>query len=152
MKKLTKKEIAKLLSEHKKWLLDNKEGKRADLSGVDLSRADLRGANLSDANLSDANLSGVDLSGVDLSDANLSRADLSGADLRGADLRGANLDFSCWSLWCGSLGVIVDKKIAVQLLYHFCAVKCDDADVVAAQKSMYKLANEMHRDDVPRLS
>jgi len=106
MKKLTKKEIARFLDDHKKWV-----------SGEGGARANLSGANLSGANLS-----------------------------------GANLDFACWPLWCGSLGVTVDRKIAVQLLYHFCAVKCADADVVAAQKSMHKLANEMHRTDVPRLS
>jgi uncharacterized protein YjbI with pentapeptide repeats len=137
MKKLTKKQIAKFLEDHKKWLLNNEEGNRADLSRADLSRADLRGADLSRANLSRA-----DLRGANLRDANL----------RGANLRDANLDFSCWPLWCGSLGVTVDKKIAVQLLYHFCSLQCDNVDVIAAQKSMYTLANEMHRYDVPRLS
>jgi hypothetical protein len=141
MKKLTKEEIAKFLQDHTKYL-NGEEDSRANLSC-----ADLRGADLSCANLR-----GADLSCADLRDADLRDADLRDADLRGADLSCANLDFSCWPLWCGSLGVKVDKKIAVQLLYHFCAVNCDDADVIAAQKAMYKLANEMHRTDVPRLS
>ena len=79
-------EILSDLSEHKKWVVDTKEGKRADFR-----RADLHGADLHGANLSGANLSGADLSGADLHDANLIRANLSGANLRWADLRGANL-------------------------------------------------------------
>jgi hypothetical protein len=34
---------------------------------------------------------------------------LKGANLQNADLRGADLDYSCWPLWCGSLGVIADN-------------------------------------------
>ena len=51
--------------------------------------------------------------GADLREANLRRA-----DLREADLRGADLDFSSWPLWCGSVGVVIDEKIARQLIYH----------------------------------
>ena len=43
------------------------------------------------------------------------KADLSGADLSGANLCGADLDYSCWPLWCGSLDVKVDARIARQL-------------------------------------
>ena len=55
--------------------------------------------------------------------ANLRGADLRYADLRDTDLRGANLcdadlDYSCWPIWCGSLGVHIDERIALQLLYH----------------------------------
>ena len=74
-----------------------------------------------------------------------SRANLSDANLRGANLRGANLDFSCLPLWCGSLNMTVDKKIAVQVLYHFCRLKCDDESVKTAQEVMFELANEFHR-------
>ena len=68
--------------------------------------------------------------------ANLRGADLRGADLEGADLKGANLDYSCWPLWCGSLGVRVCKRIAAQLAYHFCRLVCDDPEVIAAQNAL----------------
>ena len=78
------------------------------------------------------------------------QADLRGADLRGANLHranlcGANLDFSCWPLWCGSLDVTVDKRIAAQLAYHFCRVRCVDPEVQADQKALAPLANQFHR-------
>lgn len=82
---------------------------------------------------------------ADLRWADLRGADLRGANLQGADLCGANLDFSCWPLWCGSLDVTVDKRIAAQLAYHFCRVRCDDPEVQAAQKALAPLANQFHR-------
>ena len=52
---MTKEELALILDKHKKWLNDDPDGKRADLSYADLSGANLRGANLRGASLSDAN-------------------------------------------------------------------------------------------------
>ena len=128
----------------------------ADLSGADLREANLSGANLYEADLREADLNGADLRGADLyganlRGANLSKANLHGADLRGADLRGANLDFSNWSLWCGSLNVKVDKKLTAQLAYHFCTLDCDDPEYLAARNAVIGFANQMHRNDVPRL-
>ena len=79
--------------------------------------------------------------------ADLQGADLQGADLRGADLRGADLDFSCLPLWCGSKGMKVDRKIALQILAHFCALDCDDMDIKAIQldKTVNSLALQSHR-------
>ncbi len=86
--------LSEILQAHKKWLdSDEKEGVRADLRG-----ANLRGADLRDADLCDANLHG--------------------ADLRGADLHGANMDYAALPLWCGGLGMHVDDRIGIQLLYH----------------------------------
>ncbi len=129
----------------------------ADLSDANLSDADLRSANLSDANLSDAdlrsaNLSDADLRSADLSDANLSDANLRGANLRGADLgganlRGANLDYSCYPLWCGSLHLKADKRLACQLAYHLCSMQCDDADYIKMRNSILGFANQFHRVD-----
>ena len=90
----------------------------ADLQGADLREADLREADLQGANLQGAKLRGAKLRGADLQGADLRGAELRGADLRGADLRGANLDFSCWPLWCGSVGVKVDECLVSQLAYH----------------------------------
>lgn len=61
MRKTSKEELQEILAQHKLWLADEKNGKKADL----------RRANLSSANLSVADLSG----------ANLRRADLRKADL-----------------------------------------------------------------------
>ena len=88
--------LKKALKLHRKWLFDEKGGKRLDLSYADLSYANLRDANLSYADLRDADLSyadlrGANLRGANLRDANLSYADLRDADLSYADLRGANL-------------------------------------------------------------
>jgi hypothetical protein len=41
---MTKKEFAKILRDHKKWVDDNTKGVRADLSGADLYRANLENA------------------------------------------------------------------------------------------------------------
>ena len=82
MKKLTQKQINKILEEHKHWLNEDCEGwetTKADFSSCDLSGANLRGADLSGANLSDADLRDVDLRYADLRGANLSGANLSDA-------------------------------------------------------------------------
>ena len=82
---------------------------------------------------------------ADLRGVNLWRADLREADLRVANLRGANLDYSCWPLWCGSLDVKVDARIAAQLAYHFCRLDCDDPDYIAARNAILDFANTFHR-------
>ena len=98
MKRVTRRELDRVLAGHTKWLEAPEEGERADL----------RWANLQDA-----------------------------------DLQRADLDFSSWPLWCCSVGVKVDKRIAVQLLYHAVAVMrgVDDAECkyVANLKSVIKL-------------
>ena len=104
MKKLTQKQINKILEGHKHWLNEDCKGwgtmmadfsscdlRDADLSYANLSYANLRYANLSDANLSGANLNGADLRYANLIDANLSDANLSDATLLYANLIGANL-------------------------------------------------------------
>lgn len=117
----------------------------------------LSGLNLCDANLCDANLRGADLRHADLRDANLRDANLCGANLRGADLcganlrdadlRGADIDYACWPLWCGGLHVKIDKRIACQLAYHFCAQDCDDPEYIAARNAILSFANQFHRTE-----
>jgi uncharacterized protein YjbI with pentapeptide repeats len=113
----------------------------ADLMGADLMDANRRGANLMEANLMDANLMEANLRGANLMDANLREA-----NLRGANLMEANLDFSSWPLWCGSVGVKIDRKQAIQLLSHLRYTKCDDPEInkVKNLKSVMKLCNEFH--------
>ena len=87
---------------------------------------------------------------LDLSGANLSWADLSGADLReanlgGADLRGADLDYSCWPLWCGTMRVKMDKRLAAQLAAHLCALDCEDPEYKAAREALLPFARTSHR-------
>ena len=119
----------------------------ANLSNADLSDADLSDADLSDADLRGANLRSADLRGADLGGANLRGADLGGANLRGANLRCADLDYSCYPLWCGSLHLKADKRLACQLAYHLCSMQCDDADYIKMRNSILGFANQFHRVD-----
>ena len=84
---------------------------------------------------------------ADLRGANLGGANLPFANLRGADLRGADLDYSFLPLWCGSKGMIVDRRIAAQIAAHFCALVCDDADYQAARTAILEFAKTSHRAD-----
>ena len=88
---ISKRKLNSILNKHKMWLLNDPEGKRANLSGADLMGADLMEANLREANLREANLYKANLYKANLSGADLIGAYLRGADLRGADLRGADL-------------------------------------------------------------
>jgi hypothetical protein len=120
------------------------------LYGANLHCANLHGANLSSADLGPANLHGANLSSADLSCANLRGANLNSANLSGANLSGADIDFSVWPLWCGSLGVKTDKRVAAQLLYHALDAMstCTDAcvrDMVLSHKDLLELANSFHR-------
>ena len=164
-KQFDRAEVLKLLKDGcKKAILDydirGADLRGANLRGANLRGANLRGANLSDADLSNANLSNANLRGAGLSNADLrganlrgaglSNADLRGANLRGANLRGANLsdadlDYSCYPLWCGSLHLKANKRLACQLAYHLCSMQCDDADYVKMRNSILGFANQFHR-------
>jgi hypothetical protein len=101
MKTYEPEELKNILDKHRKWVMGESGGERANLSSANLRHADLRSANLSSANLSSANLRHADLRSAnlryadlrhaDLRSANLSSANLSSANLRHADLRSANL-------------------------------------------------------------
>lgn len=147
---MTQEELNMILDKHKKWLNDEEGGERAnlngtDLRGADLNGADLRGADLSGADLRKADPRKADLRGADLRGADLRRIDLYGADLSEADLSEADLDYFCWPLWCGSLDVKVDARIARQLAYHFCRLDCDDPEYLEARKAIAEFANKFHR-------
>ncbi len=64
----TEQELKNILEKHRKWVMNEPDGERANLSSANLSSADLRSANLRFANLRFANLSSADLSSADLSD------------------------------------------------------------------------------------
>ena len=57
----------------------------------------------------------------------------------------ACLLYTSWPLWCGSLDVKVDKKIAVQLAYHFCRLDCDDPEYIKTRNAVLSFANQFHR-------
>lgn len=95
----------------------------ADLRGANLQCADLRGADLKGADLHGADLRGANLHGANLRDANLHGADLQRADLcytnlEHTNLQGADIDYSCLSLWCGSLKANFDSRQLKQIAYH----------------------------------
>ena len=127
-------ELKKVLELHKKWINDETDGIRA---------------NLSYANLSHANLSGADLSYADLSYADLRGANLSEADLIGANLIGANLDYASFPLQCTSTKMIVDEKIFIQFLYHVMKICPDYLQLrkTDAWKIFAEEANKFHHVD-----
>ena len=84
--------LEEILKKHELWLLGDKAGERANLSGADLCGVNLSDADLSVADLSGVNLSDADLSGADLSDANLFGVNLSDANMEGVNLSGANME------------------------------------------------------------
>ena len=151
---MNKDELKSILEQHWLWVRGN-GGKRANLRDADLQGADLpcanlpcanlRGADLRDADLPFASLRDANLRDANLKDANLKGANLKGADLRGANLRGADLDYSFLPLWCGSKGMIVDRRIAAQIAAHFCALVCDDEDYQAARTAILEFAKTSHR-------
>ena len=152
IKQFDREEVLKLLKRGRKQAILDYDLKGADLSGTDLKGANLKGADLSgadlrEANLRDTNLINTDLRGADLRGADLRGADLRGANLRGANLNGADLDYSCYPLWCGSLHLKADKRLACQLAYHLCSIQCDDADYIKMRNSILDFANQFHRVD-----
>ena len=146
-KQFDRAEVLKLLKDGCKKAILDYDLSGADLRGANLMSADLSGADLRGANLRGANLRSADLRSADLRGADLSGADLSDANLRSADLSDANLDYSCYPLWCGSLHLKADKRLACQLAYHLCSMQCDDADYIKMRNSILGFANQFHRVD-----
>ena len=135
---MNKKQLKKILDNHKKWLKD-KSGQCANLRDANLKDANLKGVNLRSADLKGADLRGANLTYADLRDANLRSADLRYTDLRNTDLRSANLidanlDFSVLPLWCGGLNWKVDKNIFTQIMYHIDTFECKDKDIQKLKK------------------
>ena len=62
--------LKEILEAHKRWLVGEEGGERANLSEANLSGANLRGAELSEADLRGANLRGANLRVANLSQVN----------------------------------------------------------------------------------
>jgi hypothetical protein len=107
---MTQKELNKILAKHKKWLLDERGGEKADLQRADLQEADLQRANLQEANLQRANLQGANLQRADLQGAYLQGSDLQEADLQRANLREAYLQ--------GAKGIKQIYQSSLSILNH----------------------------------
>ena len=144
-----------------------KNGKRIGLQYQDLSNLDMRGLDLRDANLQNTDLRDANLQNTDLRDANLQGANLRGAnlqntdlrctdmrctdmrrtDLRCADMRCANLDYAGYELSCKTIGIIADKRLVSQLLYHLCRMDvrdCPEWTELRNDERVIKLANQSH--------
>ena len=94
MKKLTQNKLNNIVKLHYKWLRDDPDGKRADLSNMDLSGLDLSHANLSNAYLPSADLSNAYLPSADLSNAYLPGANLSNANISHVNFWNADLSYA----------------------------------------------------------
>ena len=116
---MTTTELKEILEKHKKWVNGEDGGERAYLRGANLRDADLRGAYLR------------------------------GADLVDANLRGADLDYSCLSLWCGSLYAHFDDCQIIQILYHAVKAGTESPNVSDELKEVLwglaDTANKFHR-------
>ena len=91
--KMNQQELKNVLDLHRKWVLSESDGVRADLRYANLRYANLRSADLRSADLSYANLSSANLSSADLRYADLRYANLSYANLSYADLEPIKQDF-----------------------------------------------------------
>ena len=129
--------IKEILEKHKKWLLGEGGGERANLCN-----ADLCGADLCDANLRGANLRGADLRNADLRNANLRNADLCGADLCGADLCGANLYGAdlCGADLCGAKNT---DRVIWNIYTAFYPLQCPEKGAYTAFKKARDLIVEL---------
>ena len=100
MLELHDQEALELITAHRRWLFNDRRGKRADLSlrtlrgldlhGVDLTRAKMTGAQFINCNLDGAILVEADLFGVNLTGTSFRRANCNHADFRGAILSAAD--------------------------------------------------------------
>ena len=165
MRTLSKEELQEILEKHRKWVLREDGGERAnlrrtnlreadlreadlrgaDLRGADLREADLRRANLREADLREADLRWANLRWANLREANLRRTNLREANLRGAKLREADIYYPIACPESGSLigykkagGYIVKLKILESAKRSSATsrkCRCDKAEVVAIENS-----------------
>ena len=119
---MDRKELDKILQDHKKWLNAEPDGRCAELRYADLRGKNLRKAALGFADLRDSDLRGADLRGADLRETVLWGVDFRGADLRGADFgtaltNGMKTDIHTkidWPMECPETGSFVGWKKAFE--------------------------------------
>ena len=120
--------LNEILKKHEKWLIDEANGKRANLEQANLEGVNLKGANLEEANLKGANLEW----------ANLEWANLKGVNLERANLEEANLDFSAFPLWCGTFNIKDNGRLTKQLLGHIARLNITDKKLAKWVKKIPK--------------
>ena len=140
MRTLSKEELQEILEKHRKWVLREDGGERANLR-----RTNLREANLREADLREADLRWANLRWANLREANLRRTNLREANLRGAKLREADIYYPIACPESGSLigykkagGYIVKLKILESAKRSSATsrkCRCDKAEVVAIENS-----------------
>ena len=73
----------------------------------------------------------------------------------GANLTRANLDMSAFPLRCSSLKIKTNKRLRVQLCFHFLSLIKHGIEVTDEEKKIFEdlktYANQFHRTDVERL-
>ena len=157
---MTQEELDKTIQLHQKWLNNDPEGVRANMSGANMRSTNMRDANMSGANMRSTNMRGADMSGANMRDADMRWADMSGADMRDADMSGADIDYITIKLWCGTLRIRIDNRITSQLLYH--VLSCvevspdvsDDIKKVLLSPEVVVIANQFHHcksGEVPKI-
>ena len=104
-------DLKEVLRLHERWINDDKDGRRADLSDADLGGANLSCANLGGANLCDANLCGSYLSGANLSDANLDDHIVC-LDRIGSTKRRTTYNATKDIVWCGCFKGTFEEWVA----------------------------------------
>ncbi len=123
---MDKRNLDKILQDHKKWLNAEPDGSCAELRCADLRGKNLRRAALGFADLRDADLRGADLRGADLRETVLWGVDFRGADLRGADFgtahtNGMKTDTHTkidWPMECPETGSFIGWKKAFEYAGH----------------------------------
>lgn len=143
--KLKQEKLNIILEKHKKWLKNETDGEKANLSYTVLCGANLSSADLRDADLSYADLRGADLFGADLSDANLCGADLRGVNLCGANLSGANL--SSAGLDYANLCYAKTENVKYSETTSFYALQCPEVGSFTAFK---KCGNQVVELFIPK--
>lgn len=88
---MTKEELNEIIEKHRKWLVGDPTGERANLRGVDLSGTSIIGVSLAYACLAGATIAQATIRGTNLMGATLMGSDLSGTIIRNTNLRGTNL-------------------------------------------------------------
>lgn len=88
---MTQEELNVILESHKKWLIGDPDGVRADLSYQDLSTLTLTNANLTDAVCTGANFFEADVGGVNFQGADLKGACFKDCMVKNCNFLGANL-------------------------------------------------------------
>jgi uncharacterized protein YjbI with pentapeptide repeats len=109
----------------------------ASFSGASVNECSFRSAVCRSAAFTDTRLHGADFR-----EARLCHSVWDTVDVWGVDMREADIDYALFKLSCGALGWRIDSNIARQLAYHFCSMKCDDPEFVAAREALLPFANK----------